>query len=48
MLHGDDKQLKARARDMLIDGKTFDEIKKATGLRPKTVKRIQAEIAKRF
>ena len=48
MLNSDDKELKMKARQMLIDGKTLDEIKSETGLRPKEVKRIQNEITKRF
>ncbi|MBV4450420.1 hypothetical protein KM792_12255 [Clostridium tyrobutyricum] len=48
--HNKDKDEEAlnKAREMLIDGKTNDEIKEETGLRPKAVGRIQKEITKHF
>lgn len=38
-----------RAKEMLIDGATYDEIKSCTGLREKEIKRIRKnEIDSRF
>ena len=37
-----------KARQMLIDGKDWDEIRKETGLREKNLKRIQKEITSHF
>lgn len=37
-----------RAREMLLDGETKEKIKEETGVRPKTVGRIQKEITKHF
>ncbi|MFL0194937.1 hypothetical protein ACJDU8_05010 [Clostridium sp. WILCCON 0269] len=39
---------KKKAKEMLIQGETNKEIKAETGLRPKTVGRIQKEITKHF
>lgn len=46
--HNKDEEALNKAREMLIDGKTNREIKAETGLRPKTVGRIQKEISKHF
>ncbi|WP_187115147.1 hypothetical protein [Clostridium tyrobutyricum] len=43
-----DEEALNKAREMLIDGKTDKEIKEETGLRPKTVGRIQKELTKHF
>ncbi|SFB21655.1 hypothetical protein [Clostridium frigidicarnis] len=40
--------LKARARQMLINGDEFEKIEKDTGLRQKDLKRIQKEISSHF
>ncbi|WP_315117652.1 hypothetical protein [uncultured Clostridium sp.] len=43
------EKLKMRAKEMLIDGKTMDEIRNETGLREKDIKRVQKnEITKKF
>lgn len=39
---------KKKAKEMLIDGETNREIKSQTGLRPKTLGKIQKEITKHF
>ena len=41
-------ELMARAREMMIAGQTFDEIKSETNLRPKDLKKIQSEINSHF
>lgn len=41
-------ELMARAREMMIAGQTFDEIKSQTSLRPKDLKKIQNEINSHF
>ncbi|MEW9095150.1 MAG: hypothetical protein AB2417_08705 [Clostridiaceae bacterium] len=48
MLEGNIEELKMRAKEMLIDGKTIDEIRSETGLREKDIKRVQNEITKEF
>lgn len=42
------QQLKERARQMLIDGKTHKEIRTETHLREKDIGRIQREITNKF
>ncbi|MDW8799901.1 hypothetical protein P8V03_01885 [Clostridium sp. A1-XYC3] len=37
-----------KAKEMLLDGETLDEIKDNTRLRQKDVRRIQKEITKHF
>lgn len=39
---------KQKARDMLVKGEDWDEIRKETKLRQKDLKRIQKEITKEF
>lgn len=43
-----DEETLNKAREMLIDGKTNEEIKEGTGLRPKIVGKIQKELTKHF
>lgn len=42
------EQLKERAKQMLIDGKTHKEIRSITHLREKDIGRIQREITNKF
>lgn len=39
----DDKSLKEKAKQMLIDGQSYDEIRAETHLRLKDIKRIERE-----
>ncbi|MBC2397208.1 hypothetical protein BD780_002963 [Clostridium tetanomorphum] len=48
MLEGNIDELKLKAKKMLIDGKTMDEIRRETRLREKDIKRIQSEITAKF
>lgn len=47
-MNENEQQLKERARQMLIDGKTHKEIRTETHLREKDIGRIQREITNRF
>ncbi|WP_169735831.1 hypothetical protein [Clostridium lundense] len=48
MLEGNIDELKLKAKQMLIDGKTLDEIRRETKLRQKDIRRIQKEITAKF
>ncbi|WP_164508987.1 hypothetical protein [Clostridium rectalis] len=48
MLEENMDDLKKMARQMIIDGKTNEEIRKKTNLREKDVKKIQKEIISKF
>ena len=39
----DDKKLREKAKQMLIDGQSYDEIRAETHLRLKDIKRIERE-----
>lgn len=48
MNNNNEDSLKARAREMMIAGDSFDNIMKETSLRLKDLKRIQHEINSHF
>lgn len=41
-------ELKQKARQMILDGETYDKIREETRLREKDIKRIQKEITNHF